>query len=150
MSEITDEQLLERYPGVRIEHDNKAFYRGLLNQTLLMDRCGDCAHWFHPPRPICPKCWSRNIQPTAVKGSGTIHLLIFLHQGPKAPGVSYDTPHPVATVELDEQPGLRFTSTIVGTPNEELSIGQRVRLTWIDRRTGADPKPVPVFERVDS
>ncbi|EIT70833.1 MULTISPECIES: Zn-ribbon domain-containing OB-fold protein [Hydrocarboniphaga] len=150
MSEITDEQLLERYPGVRIEHDNKAFYRGLLNRTLLMDRCGDCAHWFHPPRPICPKCWSRNIQPTAVKGSGTIHLLIFLHQGPPAPGVSYDTPHPVATVELDEQPGLRFTSTIVGTPNEELAIGQRVRLGWVDRRTGADPKPVPVFERVDS
>lgn len=147
IDDISDEQLLDRFPGVRIDHDNKAFYRGLLKQTLLMDRCGDCAHWFHPPRSICPQCWSRNIQPAAVKGSGTIHLLIFLHQGPPAPGVSYDKPHPVATVEFDEQPGLRYTSTVIGTPNDELSIGQRVHLVWIDRSTGSDPKPVPVFER---
>ena len=146
MSDISDEQLLDRFPGVRIDHDNKAFYRGLLSQTLLMDRCADCAHWFHPPRSICPKCWSRNVQPTAVKGSGRIHLLIFLHQGPPAPGVNYAQPHPVATVELDEQPGLRFTSTVVGTPNDQLAIGQRVELSWIDR--GANP--VPVFKRVDA
>jgi uncharacterized OB-fold protein len=143
-SEISDEQLLQRFPGVRIDHDNKAFYRGLLKQQLLIDRCHDCGHWFHPPRPICPKCWSRDIRPTAVRGEGPIHLLIFLHQGPPAAGVSYDTPHPVATVEFDEQPGLRFTSTIIGTPNAALKIGQRVALTWIDRGTN----PVPVFQRL--
>ena len=142
---ISDEQLLERFPGVRIDHDNKAFYCGLLDRQLLMSRCADCGHWFHPPRSICPKCWSRDIRATAVKGSGTIHLLIFLHQGPPAPGVSYDTPHPVATIEFDEQPGLRYTSTIVGSRNEDLAIGQRVELTWIDRGSN----PVPVFRRID-
>jgi len=139
---MNDEMLLERFPGVGINHDNKAFYYGLLDRKLLIDRCGDCDHWFHPPRPICPRCWSRNIQPTEVSGRGQIHLLILLHQGPPAPGVSYEQPHPVATIELEEQPGLRFTSTIVGTPVEQLKIGQAVELSWIER----GDKPVPVFQ----
>ncbi|CAB4364073.1 MAG: hypothetical protein F2681_08705 [Actinobacteria bacterium] len=46
-------------------------------------------------------------------GNGTIHLAVFLHQGPPAEGVDYSTPYPVVTVELDEQPGLRFTGTPV-------------------------------------
>jgi uncharacterized OB-fold protein len=139
MTDLSDEQLLDRFPGARIDYDNKAFYRGLLDRQLLIDRCGDCGHWFHPPRPICPKCWSRDIRPTPVSGRGHIHLLILLHQGPPAPGVNYANPHPVATIELIEQAGLRFTSTIVGSPNADLAIGQAVELCWIDR--GANPVP---------
>lgn len=146
MTELSDEALLERFPGVAITHDNKAFYRGLLERRLLMDRCTDCGHWFHPPRPVCPRCWSRDVRPTEVSGRGRIHLLILLHQGPPAPGVSYEMPHPVATVELEEQAGLRFTSTVIGTPVEQLAIGQAVTLTWIDR--GANP--VPVFRLTEA
>jgi hypothetical protein len=45
------------------------------------------------------------------------------------------------TVELDEQPGLRFTSTVAGSANEAITIGSRVRLDWIER-AGV---PLPVF-----
>ena len=68
-----------------------------------------------------------------------------LHQGPPAPGVDYAAgPYPVVTVELDEQPGLRYTSTVVNCPADEVAIGMPVQLTWIDRN-GA---PFPVFEPV--
>lgn len=83
--------------------------------------------------------------PTAVAGTGVIHLAIFLHQGPMAPGVDYSTPYPLATVELDEQPGLRFSATVVGASNDDIRIGRRVRLDWIDR----DGEPVPVFRLTD-
>lgn len=139
---LTDEELIARFPGVRIDHDNKAHYQGRLDRELLVNRCADCGFWFYPAKPICPKCWSRKLQPTAVKGQGKIHLLIFLHQGPAAPGVSYTTPHPVATVEFAEQEGLRFTSTIVGASNEQISIGMPVELAWIER----GQNPVPVFK----
>jgi uncharacterized OB-fold protein len=66
---------------------------------------------------------------------------VFLHQGPPAEGVSYSTPYPVVTVELDEQQGLRFTSTVVGATNDDIRIGERVQLDWIERG-GA---PLPVF-----
>jgi uncharacterized OB-fold protein len=68
-------------------------------------------------------------------------MAIFLHQGPPAPGVDYSTPYPVVTVELEEQAGLRFTSTVVGAANDDIVIGAPVTLDWIDR----EGVPVPAF-----
>jgi uncharacterized OB-fold protein len=142
VTDISDKELLDAFPDVLIDHDNKEYYRGWLGRRLLIDRCGDCGYWIHPPRPMCPECWSRNVTASEVSGRGTLHLLVKLHQGPPAPNVDYATPHPVATIELSEQTGLRITSTVVGWPVDDLRIGMPVELTWIER-WGA---PYPVFE----
>lgn len=77
-----------------------------------------------------------------VSGRGTIHLLMTLHQGPPASGVDYAGGHPVITVELEEQPALRFTSTVTADfPPDGFAIGAAVELTWTDR----DGTPMPVF-----
>jgi uncharacterized protein len=68
-------------------------------------------------------------------------MAIFLHQGPPAPGVDYSTPYPVVTVELEEQAGLRFTSTVVDAENDDIVIGTPVVLDWLDR----EGVPVPAF-----
>jgi uncharacterized OB-fold protein len=138
---VTDEELVDRFRGYPVDHDNAAHYRGRLEHQLLMNRCADCGTFHHPPRPICPTCWSTDIVPTAVSGRGTIHLAIFLHQGPPVEGVDYSTPYPLVTVELDEQEGLRFSAGIVGADNADIAIGRRVELDWIER----DGAPVPVF-----
>jgi uncharacterized OB-fold protein len=140
-TEETDDELLARYPDVALDHTNKHFYRGLLHREVRLNRCSDCGWWHHRPKPICPNCWSRRVEATPIRGSGTIHLLIFLHQGPPADGVDYMTPHPVATVQLDEQEGLRFTSTVSGADNEEIAIGKRVHLDWTER----NGRPHPVW-----
>jgi uncharacterized protein len=139
---ITDDELVERFLGQPITHDNAEHYRGRLRRQLLMNRCGACGRWHAPPKPVCPDCWSFDVEATPVRGEGAIFMAIFLHQGPPAPGVDYATPYPVVTVELDEQPGLRFTSTVIGADNDAIAIGKRVRLGWVER-AGA---PLPVFE----
>jgi uncharacterized protein len=140
---INDADLVEKFAAVRIDHDNKAFYRGWLEKRLLMNRCHDCGRWHHPPKPICPYCWSNRIEPTEVSGRGTVYLLMLLHQGPAAPGVDYTKgPHPVATIELVEQVGLRYTSTVIGIPVGDIHIGMPVELAWIER----DGVPFPVFQ----
>jgi uncharacterized OB-fold protein len=138
---ITDEELIERFAGYGVDHDTAAHLRGRLDRQLLINRCGSCGHRHHPPRPVCPQCWSDEITAEPVAGDGTIHLAIFLYQGPPATGVDYSTPYPLVTVDLDEQPGLRFSATVVGSRNEQVVIGTRVRLDWIER----DGVPVPVF-----
>ena len=139
---LTDDELVERFAPYAVDHDTKDFYRGWLDHELRMNRCTSCGNWHHPPRPMCPACWSTDLTPTAVSGRGTIYLLILLHQGPPAPGVDYAVgPHPVVTVELVEQTGLRFTSTVVDVDPGDLAIGQAVELVWLDR----DGMPFPAF-----
>jgi uncharacterized OB-fold protein len=50
--------------------------------------------------------------------------------------------YPVAIVELVEQPDLRLSTTLVRCAKQDVRIGMRLRLTWIER----DRHPVPVFE----
>ena len=138
---LDDAELVTRFPGEPITHDNKAHYRGRLQRKLLINRCDNCQQWHHPPKPVCPTCWSADVEPTAVAGGGSIALAIFLHQGPPAEGVDYSTPHPVVTVDLDGAPATRFTSTVIDAPNERITIGSRVQLDWTQRHGS----PFPVF-----
>jgi uncharacterized OB-fold protein len=143
VEEISDADLVKRFSYQQVDRDNRDFYRGWLAHELRMNRCTDCGRWHHPPRPMCPACWSWNVAPTPVSGRGTVHLLMQLHQGPPAPGVDYSKgPYPVVTVELEEQPALRYTSTVVNCDPSDIAIGMPVQLTWIERH-GA---PFPVFE----
>lgn len=137
----TDEDVLERFPRVRIDHDNIAHYRGLLGHRLLINRCVDCRTWHHPPRPVCPRCWSRDIVAEPVSGEGTIALVTFLHQGRSAPGIDYRGGWPVAAVELAEQSGLRVSAAIVDSARDLVVVGAPVRLVWSER----DGEPVASF-----
>ena len=141
-SVATDAELVDRFSRVRVDRDNKEFYRGWLQRRLLINRCAACGRWHHPPKPVCPSCWSSDLRPTEVSGRGTVHLLMLLHQGPPAPGVDYSAgPHPVATVELIEQSALRLTSTVIDCAINEITIGMPVELAWIER----DGVPFPAF-----
>ena len=138
-----EDDLLAAFPGVRVDHDNAAHYRGLLDRRLLINRCEDCATWHHPPRPVCPGCWSSNVVPHDVAGTGTVALVTILRQGPRQPGVDYQHGHVLVAIELDEQPGLRVSGTVVGVPGEQIEVGNRVRLVWTDIEGGV---PRPDFE----
>ena len=145
VSDTDDGALLGVFQGVEIDHCNKKFYRGLLDRELRLNRCRECGFWRHPPKPRCPQCWSTNIEARAVSGFGTIHLLTLLAGVSGGAEESAPTPHPVVTIELDEQPGLRFTSTVVGAGPDDIRIGQRVRLDWIE----SESRPLPVFRILD-
>jgi uncharacterized OB-fold protein len=141
ISEPSNDELVQRFPGEPITHDNASHYRGRLRRELLVNRCDDCATWHAPPKPVCPECWSWNVTPTKVSGDGVIFMNVFLHQGPPAAGVDYSTPYPVVTVELEEQVGLRFTATVADASNDDIRIGKAVRLDWRER----SGSPMPVF-----
>ena len=143
---VSDEDLLAKLPRVRIDRDNADHYRGLLERHLLINRCVDCRAWHHPPRSVCPRCWSRSIQAEEVSGVGEIAFVTFLHQGPRAPGVDYVGGRPVAAVELVEQAGLRVAASIEDSAREAVLPGAPVELLWQER----DGQPVIAFRVVAS
>jgi uncharacterized OB-fold protein len=130
---VSDEQLVALFPGELLSWDNSSHYRARLHRQLVVNRCSTCGVWHQPARPICPSCWSSDVVATPVSGRGTIHLLVWLHQGPPTAGVEYTHPYPVVVVELDEQPGLRVTGTVKDTAHQAFGIGSRVELDWGER-----------------
>jgi uncharacterized OB-fold protein len=140
---VSDEELLERYPWGAIDHDNKEQWRGFLERRLLVDRCQDCGTWFDPPRSMCPRCWSERIEPQQVAGTGRVIYFTLLYQG--HPAASPEHPFPAVVVELDEQAGLRFDSTVVECAPDVVQCDLALELCWI----GDDAAPIPAFRPAD-
>ena len=140
MTEITDADVLDRFPNTWIDPDNVEMFRGFLEHRLLINKCQDCTKWYQPPWPICPRCLSENVAPAEVSGKGVVFTFTVLHTG-WARDVDYSAGHPVAVIELAEQPGLRITATIVDCPKEDIRIDMPVELTWIERAG----HPIPAF-----
>ena len=110
--------------------DTEHFWRGGARGELVILRCASCATYIHPPAPVCPSCLSREQKPETVSGRGEVVTFTVNHQQWN-PTVA--VPYVIALVELDEQPGLRLATNIVGCPPEEVRIGMRVRVTFLER-----------------
>jgi len=125
-----DEEVLTAFPAAAIDHDNLDLYRGLLERRLLINRCSECGYWHHPPRSVCPLCWSQTVIPTEIGGRGIVYMTVRTHQARTVPEL-------IATVELAEQVGLRISAMMI----EEAHIGDSVEVDWIERQQ----RPYPVF-----
>src|ERR1700756_4366100 len=79
-AEISDEAVFAAFPGVLVDRDNVAHYRGLLQGKLLINRCAACSYWIYPHRPLCPHCLSWDIRPTEVSGNGQVFMFTLIHQ----------------------------------------------------------------------
>ena len=120
--------------------ETEPFWTGGADGELRILRCGSCGHWIHPPAPVCPVDLSREVRAQPVSGRGTVHSFTVNHQpwNPEVP-----TPYVIVLVELEEQPGLRLLSNLVGVEPEDVRIGMAVRVTF----EPAGDLHVPLFER---
>lgn len=110
--------------------DNRAFWQGGESGRLMIHRCRECARWFHPPAPVCPRCRSRAVGPEQVSGNGTVYSFTINRQAWDA---SVGEPYVVAVIELVEQPGLRFVSNVVGCAPEAVRIDMPVSVTFLNQ-----------------
>lgn len=128
-------------PKPKLDQENRAFWTGGAEAKLNIVRCGDCGQFTHPPRVLCRHCQSENVAPQAVPGTGTIDSFTINHQ-PWAPGL--EVPYVIARVALDGVPGVILTTNIVGSPVEEVTFGDRVRVVFEQQ----DEIFYPLFEKV--
>jgi hypothetical protein len=88
--------------------ETRHFWEGTLAGELRLQRCGDCAQVYFPPRPVCPRCASRRVSVFAASGRATLHSYVIHHR--PAPG--HAPPYVIALVALAEGP--RMLSNLVG------------------------------------
>ena len=112
--------------------DNGWWWEAVDAGRLPIQRCTDCGHLRHPPRPMCGHCQSLDWDAVDSQMSGEIVSFTTLHY-PQFPG--YPSPITCAVIRLDE--GVNFVANIVDTNPGELHIGQRVAGTIerVDEKT---------------
>jgi len=137
MTAVSDDEVFSSFASDWIDQDNIEFYRGLLEQRLLVNRCQACGSWYQPPWPTCPSCWSVDVVPTEVSGLGVVYTFTI----PPTAGAA-GTGVAIAVVQLAEQDDLRAAGPVVGCASADVEIGMPVQLTWMVR----DGHPVPAFE----
>ncbi len=139
MSEVVDDRTIPTRILPPINDSNRHFWTGGEVGELRMLRCQDCRHWIHPPQASCPQCGGTNLVPEATSGTGSVFTYT-VNRHPYSPTVP--VPYVIAIVELDDQPGLRFTTNIVHCDPESVTIGMAVRVLF-ERHEDIF---VPVFE----
>jgi len=125
----------------RLDAVNRPFWTGGANGELRLMRCADCAVFVHPPRPICPKCLSEHVAPQTVAGTGVIDTFTVNYQKWHP---ALEVPFVIARVAIDGAPGVYLTTNIVGCPVEDVEIGDRVSVKFLQQ----GEVYLPLFEKV--
>jgi len=122
-------EIAEPFVRVRpkVTDTNRAFWQGGGSGMLQIVRCTACGWWLHPPAPVCPACWSGDVAPQPVSGRGTVWSFT-INRYRWVPG--FEPPYVVASVELVEQPGLRFTTNVIDCAFDELRCGLEVEVVF--------------------
>jgi uncharacterized protein len=111
------------------------YWDELASGRLTFQRCAECATAVFPPRLLCPRCLSDQLDWCISSGSGTIYCCTFA-------GDDRDRMTPLAMVVTDE--GFVVPTRIVGAGRESASIGSRVRLAVEE----IDDRAMPTFQVV--
>jgi uncharacterized protein len=93
----------------------------------MINRCKSCGRWSHPPAPICRGRLSVDIEPQQSCGTGSVlTYTVNRQQWSPQPIV----PYVIAVVGLDDEPGLRVTTRLVGVDPEIVTAGMRVKVCF--------------------
>lgn len=128
-------------PVPRLDADNRAFWTGGAEGELRLMRCKDCAAFIHPPKPVCRHCLSDNVAPEAVAGTGVVDTFTVNYQAWMS---GLEVPFVIARVAIDGAPGVYLTTNIVNCPVDDVDIGDKVRVTFLQQ----DEIYLPLFERI--
>jgi len=126
-----------------------SFQQFLNEEKLMGSRCKKCGALYAPPRPVCIKCHSRDMEWVELQGKGQLAAFTCIAVGPPymiAEG--YDRQHPYVTGVVQLAEGVRVDSRIEGvdaTKPETIKVGQPLKVKFLHRGEGEKAKTVLIF-----
>ncbi len=123
--------------------DSRFFWEAGRDGVLRILGCNSCDHLIQPPTPVCPKCLGRDVAPRDMSGRGKVwSFTVNVH--PWFPDMKL--PYILASVELDEQPGLRLTTHVTDIDPREVRIGMPVEVYFREEEDVWIPSFRPVAD----
>lgn len=120
-------------PGVSL--DTRPWWDALAEHRLTVQRCPSCGDRRLPPSPVCPECSSTEVAWEDVAARGSVYTFTIVRQ-PFLPGTEEAVPYVVAAVELDDAPGVRIFTNVVGDGALDVEIGEPVEIVFEDMGPG--------------
>lgn len=110
----------------------QAYWDALDRGEIVIQRCGSCSRFQHPPLPVCTGCAGEQLEWRPVDRRGTIlqHTAI---AEPRVRGLAHHRPLVCVLVEMREQRSLRILGNLRESPGA-IRIGDPVRMVVV--RTG--------------
>lgn len=133
LEEIKLPQMLDFYP-LEDEKETKIslFFKNLREGRLTTTKCKRCEKLLWPPRIVCPKCLSDELEWVDLGSEGELYAFTEMRLG--APlGFAEDVPFCIGIVKIG---GLSISARIDDAKYEDLKIGDRVQLKIIELEDG--------------
>ncbi len=101
------------------------FYENLKQGRFTTTKCRDCGYIAYPPRVICPKCYSEELEYIDLPKQGKV--IVFTEQLRGVP-LGFEAPLTHAWLDLGaKSPVKRLLSRIINSPAGKLKEGDQVR-----------------------
>jgi uncharacterized OB-fold protein len=123
------------------ESFEEGFWEAVKQKRLVFQRCKECSEFLHPPRPMCHKCHSYDLEWVESTGKGKIYSWVVFT---REVNPLYRVPFEVVVVEMEEK-GVRFISNMAEGNPEDLYFGMPVEVVFVDIN---DEWPLPMFRPV--
>ena len=130
--------------------NSTSFLEFLGEHKLMGSRCRSCGALHLPPRALCPACYGEEMEWVEMPQEGKLVAFTTVHIGPTAmieAGYDRKNPYCVGIVELSD--GSRISAQILGVEAakpEDISIGMRVRVAFVERGDGEAQRTVLAFQ----
>jgi uncharacterized protein len=83
----------------QVDRDSQAWWDGLREGRVLLQRCAQCSRERFPPMPGCPHCGHEASEEVDAPGVGTLYSFVVVRHA-FDPAFADDVPYVVGTVEL--------------------------------------------------
>lgn len=130
---------------------NSASFNQYLNEKKLMAcQCKKCQALYWPPRPLCPKCYSREMQWVEMKGKGKLAAFTTIAVAPTLmiqEGYGRDKHYCSGVVQLEE--GVKISARILGVDAQNPSsirVGTSLSVEFVERGEGENKRTYLAFK----
>ena len=141
MSLELNERYLEYFFDPVAESFEEGFWEAVKRRELVFQRCTKCSEWLHPPRPLCHKCKTSNLEWVKSSGKGKIYSWVTFT---REVNPLYAVPFEVVLVEMDDEKGVRMIANMADCNSDEIYIGMPVEVDFFEVGTG---HLLPIFRK---
>jgi hypothetical protein len=127
-----------------------SYQQYLKEEKLMGSRCRKCAALFVPPRSICIKCFSSEMEWVEMKGEGQLHAFTCITVAPPfMMAQGYDRKHPYCSGVVELEGGVKVDARIDGvdvTKPEDIKIGMPLKVKFLHWGEGENRETYLAFE----